>query len=411
MLMRLTITGGNDAVDGSIKSARGQSCVITDYVASTGAVTCDFTRSLEHGYVLYGYDAATGGWLRELPDKTVVTTALKGTGVTADAAYTIYASWVPSDYKAPFYAVIGNVGTAVGEVIRVTAISVDGTQYKLTVNRGVAGTAIAELTHAESEARNAKSKITYSKAFVLADVVAAPTADTFIMVTDLSYNYVLPTGNISNWFAKIQKGGAATTEVVKVLKATATTWRLNASTVVNVQSMVLKVNADSDAYPTTQILIASGDQLRIGPSATGLTVTASADATYALPLWTVTLAAGSMTAAWPEDTEVTLIKRKNVPNPTMLKVVRAQVSLSMCESICSCMLSKFSHACLEAFRKFAGRLYKIVCMTCMRQFFFIVVDEDTSICYLHMHTCKNTCMRVAWWNVIRSTDGVCLDTK
>jgi hypothetical protein len=326
LLMRLTIIGGNDAVDGSIKSARGQSCVITDYVASTGAVTCDFTRSLEHGYVMYGYSGtSTGAWLEVNSGGTVVPNALAT--AAADAAYTIFTTWVPSDYKAPFYALIGDVGWYTPlEIIRVTAMSVEGTQYKLQVRRSVAGSGSVSFTHAESKARVYITQITYSKAFLLADVAAG---DTFIMVTDLSYNYVLPTGTISNWFAKIQSGASAgVSEVVKVLKATAATWRLSLETASGHTNVKLKINADLDAYPTGNgVLISQGDVLRIGPSATGTILTVSAaSSTYAAASseWTVGIT-GTVGAIWVVNTEVTLVSRKNVPNPTMLQVLRGQV--------------------------------------------------------------------------------------
>uniref|UniRef100_A0A6U4UG80 IPT/TIG domain-containing protein n=1 Tax=Hemiselmis andersenii TaxID=464988 RepID=A0A6U4UG80_HEMAN len=311
LLARMTITGGNGNLAGTVKSAKGQSCVITAYAATTYLATCDFTNQGDFGYVKYAGDS-TGvtyitGWQNQATN-----------AVEANAAHNVlYTTYAPANYVAPFVALLGDPTTANIEAVRVTAKAIEGTDFKLTATRGVGGTTLQALTNAASILHGNTAKLTYCHAIIMGDAVVG---DTFLIVSALGTLYDLPTTTgITNWFAKIVLPNSGGTEVVQVTAANAPTFLTNAIVANGATTLVLKDNTQ-----TLTFSILDGDQLTIGDLSTGETVTVSGDVAKAGLTWTLTISAIVAAGGFAADVQVTLVNRKSVPSPTVITVVRAQ---------------------------------------------------------------------------------------
>eukprot|EP00284_Hemiselmis_tepida_P019042 CAMPEP_0174917174 /NCGR_PEP_ID=MMETSP1355-20121228/2297_1 /TAXON_ID=464990 /ORGANISM="Hemiselmis tepida, Strain CCMP443" /LENGTH=1565 /DNA_ID=CAMNT_0016162241 /DNA_START=78 /DNA_END=4771 /DNA_ORIENTATION=+ len=324
LLARLTITGGNGNLAGTVKSAKGQSCVITAYAATTYMATCDFTNQGDFGYVKYAVDPTGVTYLTSWQNRLGAGSSFVGAGgdvnaVEANAAHSVfYTTYAPADYVAPFIALLGDPSTANIEAVRVTAKVIEGTDHKLTVTRGVGGTTLRAVTNALTIQHDATAKLTYTHAIVMGDAVVG---DTYLIVSALGLLYDLPTTTgITNWYAKIVIPNSGGTEVVQVTAANAPTFLTNAIVANSATALVLKDNTQTLTF---SILI--GDKLTVGPLSTGETVeVTTADVAKAGGTWTLTITA--ITTGVAADTLVTLVERKAVPSPTIITVVRAQES-------------------------------------------------------------------------------------
>jgi len=147
-------------------SAKGQSCHITGYTAATRTAACDLTNSGQFGYILWGSD--------EFPCVNALQCTTTAEAATAtDTLLTV--SWVPTFWKAPYYAAIGK-DEAAREIIKVTNVAIKGNQYQLTVIRGFAGATPAVVTWANAKELKAEVKITYARSALMRNVVAGDTA-------------------------------------------------------------------------------------------------------------------------------------------------------------------------------------------------------------------------------------------
>jgi len=310
LLARLTITGGNDNTAGTIKSAKGQSCVITAYAATTYMATCDFTNQGDFGYVKYAADADAGVYINAW--QTSATNA-----VEANAAHdTLYVTYSPANYVTPFVALLGDPATANIEAVRVTAATIVGTDYKLTVTREIGATTLQAVTNAAAIIHGPTAKLTYAKAIVMA---THGTGDTFLLVSALGTQYDIPTTTgISNWFAKIVLPNSGGTEIVGVTAANAPTFLVDTIAANGATTLIIKDNTQTLLFD-----ILAGDLLTVGPLSTGETVTVGADAAKAGATWTVTISAIVAAGGFTVNQLVTLVQRKAVPSPTLLVVTRA----------------------------------------------------------------------------------------
>lgn len=348
-LARLHITGGNSRTDGTVVSAAGQTCLITDYVASTCTATCDLTRSYEYGHIIYGTSVSFPNRGGDVTNPFAVTAS----GTAAETLTTIlYVSWVPEDRAAnmvgisgdsivPFVAIFGDAGepaasadstdaVTVRELVLVRAMSIEGTFYKLTIDRNVGETlgsltvTPGNLTIAEAITRPKKGRLYFPKAVVLS---ASAIGDLWIVTSALFDFVTIPTAvGIKNWYGKIViPDNAATPEVVQVTQANKIEFLTQTSTASAQTAAALDVIT---GYPYVFSLLA-GDVLRFGDESTGEQITVSADsaptigAASALNTWNIT-AAANFSKTWPDRTRVTLLSRKTIPSPVALKIVRAQ---------------------------------------------------------------------------------------
>lgn len=321
---RLKITGGNGNTAGTVVSAKGQSCVITAYAATTKLATCDFTHQGGFGYVKYGTTATSKDYAAWINDLTIATPVTNG---VAAADVTLYATWRPSDYTAPYIAVFGDPDSAAVEAVRVTSAVYQGTDSVLTVVRGVGGTTALDLTNANSKARAAAAKITYARAITMGDV---STTDTYIITSGVGLLYDLPTTTgITNWFAKLSLTGTTrTVEVVQVTQANAPTFKITADAANAATSIGLTANGQDYLFD-----ILAGDVLSVQcvECGTGELVTVSGDQAEAgggsPSTWAgVGISAIANANGFKANDVVTLVERKSVPNPSILVVVRARES-------------------------------------------------------------------------------------
>ena len=210
--MRLTITGGGKSNDGTVGSAVGQSCIITDYDGASREATCDLSQHGDFGYVLYGGADWPSPLDGDYSDEEV-----------SDSVTTLVVSWAP-DWKLPFYAAIGDP-TATRELVLVTArAEVRGThpgvRYSLTVERGYLNSAAVAITEANVLALTDVKKITYSR---FAAIGTPLTAGTSLPINDIYGWTSTPQTGLTNLVAsftgKTVAGATKTVSVAKVLRA------------------------------------------------------------------------------------------------------------------------------------------------------------------------------------------------
>eukprot|EP00286_Rhodomonas_abbreviata_P018119 CAMPEP_0181305178 /NCGR_PEP_ID=MMETSP1101-20121128/9575_1 /TAXON_ID=46948 /ORGANISM="Rhodomonas abbreviata, Strain Caron Lab Isolate" /LENGTH=1380 /DNA_ID=CAMNT_0023411045 /DNA_START=444 /DNA_END=4586 /DNA_ORIENTATION=+ len=298
--MRLTITGGGDANDGSSRSAAGQSCVVTGYAPVSKRLTCDLSNAGKYGFMLYGNETYT-------PNSNPAPTNAVGQHDT-----TIHADWAP-DWAPPYYAVLGDPVTAPREVVRVTAASVVGTVHALTVERAMNPTAKAAVSLADAQAKAEAAKITYSRSYLPMDAAAN---DRWVLVNDMHEWAVLPAETTNLWVTLTGTGAGPPVERLQVSKAIRVSFELVDALANGDAQMNISLLSN---FPVTSLL--SGDLLRVGDLAGGEIVALSGACTgQRCPITRAqsgTAAAASMAAG----TTVTLIERTGImTNPVYLLV-------------------------------------------------------------------------------------------
>ncbi|KAJ1480987.1 hypothetical protein T484DRAFT_1808996, partial [Baffinella frigidus] len=297
--MKLTITGGGASNDGTVVSAKGQSCQISAYTGSTRVATCDLSNHGEFGYVLWGGTVAY-----PYVDPTITVGA-------ALADVKLMVSWAPKDWTVPYYAAIGDP-TATREMVLVTAATFvdDGLagRYQLTVTRAYAGTTAVDISLANTKARDVVAKITYARTHAVVDVAVA---DDGIVVNDIHGWTTLPKTGIVNMVHSITGKGTPATHTLAITEMKRIQWTLTAGIDSSVTALSLVAN---DFVKFDADLLADEDYLRLGDLTSGEVVLVGA-ATSGLagsdyPMPTIMRSALSSTAAaWPIGTVVTLIRR------------------------------------------------------------------------------------------------------
>jgi len=271
---RLTVRGGGDSTDASgIKSANGQSCLITNYVGATKLADCDFT-SLGSSYVLW-----SGASYPPVPGYEAVT--------AFDA--TLQVAWAPA-MPPPYYALIGDPARR-RAVVRVTAVSAAGTGFRLTVERGLGSTVRSPVATADSARTDAHgpNTITYARSYLAGDATAPP-AHTLPGATSLLAGSLGPyapalVSSVSNWRAQLSAPGsaasaaAAATEAVQVVSAAPVTFTVaNALTTV-ATTVTLTADTPFNALPANALLqlgdLTSGEVVTVSPACTVAALTGS----------------------------------------------------------------------------------------------------------------------------------------
>ncbi len=266
---RLTVRGGGDSTDASgIKSASGQSCLITNYVGATKLADCDFT-SLGSSYVLW-----SGASYPPVPGYEAVT--------AFDA--TLQVAWAPA-VPPPYYALIGDPARR-RAVVRVTAVSAAGTGFRLTVERGLGTTVRSPVSTADSARTDAHAPntITYTRSYLAGDATAPPAHSlpgaTSLLAGSLGPYAPASVSSVSNWRAQLSAPGsaasaaAAATEVVQVVSAAPVTFTVaNALTTV-ATTVTLTADTPFNALPAKALL-------QLGDLTSGEVVTVSAACTVA----------------------------------------------------------------------------------------------------------------------------------
>ena len=152
--MRLSITGGGDSTDGrGVKSAAGQSCLVTAYDGSSKLATCDM-GSLGSAWVLW-----TGNSFPPPPGYEAVT--------ALDTNLTV--TWVPS-IPPPYYALLGDPAGPRG-LVKVISWSPIGPHFQLTVQRA-SGAGIRSAVSLEDANRldgHLPNMITYSRSALVGE--------------------------------------------------------------------------------------------------------------------------------------------------------------------------------------------------------------------------------------------------
>mmetsp|Transcript_57387 Transcript_57387/g.134769 ORF Transcript_57387/g.134769 Transcript_57387/m.134769 type:complete len:1427 (-) Transcript_57387:352-4632(-) len=293
--MRLSIKGGGSAIDDSIRTAAGQSCRITAYTPATRTATCDLTESGQSSFVLHGNETYPG---------------VVGSNSVGTADPEIYVEWAP-EWKAPYYAALGDPVTTPREIVRVTEAVVVGTVWKLTVERGFGTTVPAAMTLADTQAQNEAARITYSHSMVPMDAAAA---DKWFLVNDIDGWTRLP-ATTSNLYVRITGTGAGPpTEELQVEQAMRLSWAL--SNVLASGDATMNIT-DLTRFTTASLL--AGDLLRIGDLYTGEIVALSGACTASGCPITRAQSGTTQASTVPVGTAVTLIERDGVfTNPVYL---------------------------------------------------------------------------------------------